>query len=124
MQDFREVRCLAEESRTCPRGCTHPPVPFRKRSSTPSRQVRRATASIPANIAEGCGRGGNAELRCFLLISLGSASELEYHFILAHDLEYVSVDVYDNLTASIEEVKRMLTGFIRRVATSRTSESD
>ncbi|MCW5853511.1 MAG: four helix bundle protein, partial [Anaerolineae bacterium] len=52
-------------------------------------QIRRASASIPANIAEGCGRQGAAELTRFLNIALGSASELEYHFILAHDLGFI-----------------------------------
>jgi four helix bundle protein len=46
-------------------------------------QMRRASASIPANIAEGCGRIGDAELRRFMQISMGSASELEYHLVLA-----------------------------------------
>jgi four helix bundle protein len=42
-------------------------------------QIRRASTSIPANIAEGCGRSGNTELARFLQIAMGSASELEYH---------------------------------------------
>ena len=49
-------------------------------------QIRRASASIPANIAEGCGRTGKAELARFLQVAMGSASELEYHLLLAHDL--------------------------------------
>ena len=49
-------------------------------------QIRRSCSSIPANIAEGCGRGGDAELARFLKISAGSASELEYHLLLARDL--------------------------------------
>ncbi|MGA9994068.1 MAG: four helix bundle protein, partial [Pyrinomonadaceae bacterium] len=52
-------------------------------------QIRRASASIPANIAEGCGRSGNPELCRFLQISMGSASELEYHLLLAHDLKFL-----------------------------------
>lgn len=44
-------------------------------------QIRRAAASIPANIAEGCGRGSDAELARFAQISMGSASELEYHIL-------------------------------------------
>lgn len=51
-----------------------------------TRQIRRCGASIPANIAEGCGRDGDAELARFLRLSMGSASELEYHLLLAHDL--------------------------------------
>lgn len=51
-------------------------------------QMRRCSASIPANIAEGCGRLGNAELHKFLQIACGSANELEYHFLLARDLGY------------------------------------
>ena len=53
-------------------------------------QLRRACVSIPANIAEGCGREGEAELRRFLRIGLGSANELEYHLFLAKDLRFLS----------------------------------
>src|SRR5579885_992394 len=53
-------------------------------------QIRRCSASIPANIAEGCGRLGNTELHRFLQISCGSASELEYHLLLARDLGCLS----------------------------------
>jgi four helix bundle protein len=78
-------------------------------------QMRRAASSIPANIAEGCGRGGNAELARFLQIALGSASELEYHLILAHDLGYLEKESFERLTAETTEVKRMLTGLRRRL---------
>src|SRR3990170_6872922 len=49
-------------------------------------QIRRSCASIPANIAEGCGRSGDSELARFLQIAMGSASELEYHLLLGRDL--------------------------------------
>ncbi len=78
-------------------------------------QMRRAAASIPANIAEGCGRGGNAELARFLQIALGSASELEYHLLLAHDLKHLTTADYEAAAADVSEVKRMLTGLQRRI---------
>jgi four helix bundle protein len=54
-------------------------------------QIRRACVSIPANIAEGCGRDGDAELARFFQISMGSSSELEYHLLLAHDLGFLTI---------------------------------
>jgi four helix bundle protein len=53
-------------------------------------QIRRCSASVPANIAEGCGRLGNSELHRFLQMACGSASELEYHLLLGKDLGYIS----------------------------------
>jgi four helix bundle protein len=76
-------------------------------------QIRRASASIPTNIAEGCGRSGDAELARFMTISMGSASEVEYQLLLAHDLGYLSQDTYSDLHEKLTEVKRMLTGFIK-----------
>src|SRR5215470_4966561 len=71
-------------------------------------QIRRCSSSIPANIAEGCGRVGNAELHRFLQIACGSASELEYHFLLAKDLGYLPVADYDSMHKEVLDVKRML----------------
>ncbi len=82
-------------------------------------QIRRASASIPANIAEGCGRSSDAELARFLHISMGSACELEYHFLLARDLELLKLETYRELETLTIEVKRMLAAFIRKL----TSES-
>ena len=80
-------------------------------------QIRRSCASIPANIAEGCGRDGNAELARFLHIAMGSASELEYHLLLAHDLTYVSELCYQQLADELTEIRRMLTSLTQRVKT-------
>ena len=78
-------------------------------------QMRRAAAAIPMNIAEGCGRAGDAELRRFLLISMGSASELEYQLLLTRDLSYLQPDTYRQLNDQTLEVKRMLASFIKRL---------
>ncbi len=78
-------------------------------------QIRRACASIPANIAEGCGRSGRAELGRFLQVAMGSASELEYHLLLAHDLGMLGESDYKSLGSQVIEVKRMLSAFIARL---------
>lgn len=78
-------------------------------------QIRRSAASIPANIAEGCGRSGDAELARFMLIAMGSASELEYHLLLAKDLNYLDSPQYESLAEKALEVKRMLGPFINRL---------
>jgi len=78
-------------------------------------QLRRCSASIPANIAEGCGRSGDAELGRFLLISMGSASELEYHLLLAHDLGYLNPQQHQTLSHKTEETKRMLSTLVTKL---------
>lgn len=81
-------------------------------------QIRRASASIPANIAEGCGRSGVAELARFLHIAMGSASELEYHLILARDLSFLPDDQYARLDRELAEVKRMLNTYLQTMKAS------
>ncbi len=76
-------------------------------------QMRRSGASIPTNIAEGCGRSTNKELAQFCQIAMGSASELEYQLLLAHDLNLLNVTIYNRLNADVVEIKKMLGGFIR-----------
>ncbi len=76
-------------------------------------QMRRSCSSIPANIAEGCGRGSDAELARHLQIAMGSASELEYHFTLARDLGLMKVEEFSSLDNQVIEIKRMLTSFIQ-----------
>jgi len=82
-------------------------------------QARSAAASIAANIAEGCGRDGDAELARYLRISMGSASELEYHLLLARDLGLLNSPAYDSLAGQTTEIKRMLTSLIRRLKAPR-----
>lgn len=82
-------------------------------------QMRRAAVSIPSNIAEGCGREGEAEFGRFLQIALGSASELQYHLILARDLQYLSGRDHDRLEAHLLEVKKMLASLVRKLIADR-----
>lgn len=71
-------------------------------------QMRRCAASIGSNIAEGCGKVGDKELNRFLIIAMGSASELEYQLLLSRDLGYMHSEMHSKLDASTLEVKRML----------------
>ena len=75
-------------------------------------QMRRSSSSIPTNIAEGCGRNSNPEMQRFLVYSAGSSSELEYQLILSRDLEYIPVDTYKELSASVIEIRKMIHSFI------------
>ena len=78
-------------------------------------QVRRASSSICANLAEGCGRDGDAELARFCNIARGSASELEYHLLLARDLQFLQAEEHDHLANATIEVKRMLTALSQKL---------
>lgn len=78
-------------------------------------QARRASSSIPANIAEGCGRGSDRYFARFLQIAMGSASELEYHITLSRDLDSLDDAQQGSLEQATTEVKRMLTGFVKKL---------
>ena len=78
-------------------------------------QMRRAASSIGANIAEGAGRKSDGELTRFLHIARGSAAELEYHLLLAHDLDLLSEAAHSLLAKQTDEVQRMLTALIQQV---------
>ena len=83
-------------------------------------QMRRSAASIGTNIAEGCGRVGDRELSRFLLIAMGSASELEYQLLLCRDLNYVDDLRHSELDSKVKEVKRMLASFVQSLSGSRS----
>jgi len=78
-------------------------------------QMRRASSSIPTNIAEGCGHNSQAEFNRFLHLAMGSSSELEYQLILTHDLEYMDDEMYLILSTELNEVRRMLNSLIQKV---------
>ncbi len=81
-------------------------------------QIRRAASSIGANLAEGSGRRRDGEFGRFLSIAIGSASELEYHLLLAHDLGYVDKATYVRNETALREIGRMLAALAHRVASA------
>jgi four helix bundle protein len=112
VRDFRELKVWEKGHRLTL-------VIYEATGAFPSRELygltahlRRCSASIPTNIAEGCGRSGDAELDRFMLISMGSASELEYHLLLARDLGYLDSQQYQDLSQRTQQIKRMLSTFI------------
>ncbi len=78
-------------------------------------QLRRSASSIPANIAEGCGKNTNQDFAKYLNISLGSSNESEYFIILSKDLNYLSQQDFDMLFVLINEIKAMLIALISKV---------
>jgi four helix bundle protein len=78
-------------------------------------QLRRASSSIPPNIAEGCRKNSQVEFAHFLNIALGSANESEYFLILAKDLQYLTNEKFLQLTNGVNEIKAMLISLIGKV---------
>ena len=80
-------------------------------------QIRRAAVSVPANLAEGCGRQGDAELARFCSIASGSASELEYHLLLARELNLLPLRSYTQIQIDLTQLRRMLNVLIQKLRT-------
>ena len=78
-------------------------------------QIRRASSSVPANIAEGCGKNTQNDFAHFLNIALGSSNEAEYFLILSKDLGYLNQNNFDMLFQIINEIKGMLISLIGKV---------
>ena len=78
-------------------------------------QMRRSASSIPTNIAEGCGKSSNAEMKRYLFIAAGSCSELKYKFILSKDLNYIPENLFKELQQEIIVIRKMIYSFIERM---------
>ena len=79
-------------------------------------QMRRSAISIPSNIAEGCGRGGEAELKRFLDIAVGSSTELETQLFLSLDLEFIDPQTFKGIQQEVIEVRKLILGFKRSLS--------
>ena len=82
----------------------------------------RCSASVAANIAEGCGRKGNGEFHRFLQIAAGSGSEWGYHLLLARDLKYINDSDHKKLNPRVVEVRRKRTTLLRKVDADRRGD--
>ena len=78
-------------------------------------QIRRSAVSIPANIAEGSARGSDSDFARFMTIAIGSATEMDYHLLLARDLEFIEAAAYQKVAAELTEIRKMLNGFLQKL---------
>ncbi len=78
-------------------------------------QMRRAAVSIPSNIAEGHLRKTTKDFKQFLSIARGSCAELETQIIIAHELDFIHGDNFENLSSKIEELSKMLSTFYSKI---------
>ena len=76
-------------------------------------QIQRAAVSIPANLAEGCGKSTDADFARYVQIAMGSSSELEYLLLLGHDLNYLPDNAYLSLNTSLVQVRKMLNALLK-----------
>ena len=118
MRDFRKIQVWQKSHELALRLYKVTSVFPREELYGLTSQIRRASASIPSNIAEGCGRNTQTELARFVHIASGSASELDYHLLLAHDLGFINQEIYLELVNMVSEIKRMLHGFEKTVSSN------
>jgi four helix bundle protein len=116
MRDFRELKVWQKAHQVALEIYRHSrALPTDERFGLTA-HLRKSAISVPSNIAQGCGRDTEKELARFLSIAAGSASELEYQLLLAHDLEYLPRDAYAALYEQVAEVKRMLYRFMQSLS--------
>jgi four helix bundle protein len=87
-------------------------------------QLRRSSVSIASNIAEGSGRGSDTEMIRFLTIARGSATELHTQLVIAVRVGLLPTIRHQDLNPNLQEVRKMLNGFLRRLKVSQQSRSD
>jgi four helix bundle protein len=115
MQDDRKLRVWEEAHDLVLTTCRETKAfPSDERYGLTS-QIRRSGVSVPSNIAEGCGRRGAASFGLFLEIATGSINEVDYQLLLAHDLEYLQTQRFEQMAEHCDHVRRMLIALRERV---------
>lgn len=89
-----------------------------------NQQVRRSAQSVPANLAEGHGRFYYQDNVRFCYIARGSLTETYTHLLLAHDLKYISDELFNRLKSQIEELIRIINGYIAYLKRSKRGEKE
>ena len=121
MRNFRELRVWDEAHKLTVQLYQDTEAFPRKEMFGLTSQIRRAAASIGANLAEGCGRQSEGEFSRFIQIAMGSASELEYHLLLSRDLTFLTKSSYEKSQTQLTRVRKMLASLLQTVQSSRVS---
>jgi len=87
-------------------------------------QLRRSMMSIGANLAEGCGRQTTPELARFVRIAMGSASEVDYHLLLARDFGYLQSDEHQELSQELTRIRKMLASLLATLVSGAKDKAD
>jgi four helix bundle protein len=80
-----------------------------------TQQMRRAVTSIPANIAEGCGKNSQKELARYLNIANGSVKEIENFLLLSNDLGYINNLQLGELSEKVNQIGKMISSLLKKV---------
>ena len=119
MRDFRELRVWSKGHRLTLDTYRATAGFSREETYGLTAQLRRSScASISANIAEDCGRSGDAELARDMQIAMGSLSEREYYLLLALGFGFLNTEEHHKLSTKTQEVKRMLSTSINKLRSS------
>jgi four helix bundle protein len=124
LKDFKELKVWAKSHQLTLRAYEISRSFPREEMYGLTSQLRRSAVSICANVAEGCGRRSDGEFTRFLQIARGSASELEYHPLLARDLHFMADAEFRRIEQQVLEVQRMLTSLVQRVRPVSHSKSE
>ena len=123
MRDYRDLQVWGKAHQlTLAVYKSTPGFPSEERFGLTS-QTRRSSASIAANLAEGCGRRSDGEMARFVQIAMGSGAELSYHLLLARDLGLLKDSEYMKLNSNVNEVMRMLSGLSQRLRSASAAKA-
>jgi four helix bundle protein len=78
-------------------------------------QMRKSSSSQPTNIAEGSARKTKADFNRFLVIALGSNAELLYQLILSKDLEYITIEIFNDVSKKVVELGKMIYSYSEKM---------
>lgn len=109
MRDFQQLEVWQRSHQLTLNICTRTQVFPKKELFGLTSQMRRSAASIPTNIAEGCGRDSSSDFRRFLIIAAGSIFELQYQLILCKDLRCLNETVFKELLDETSQIRKCYT---------------